>query len=327
MDFDSGYRLAIGTVNVAGLANKVEILGDLPPGIWSLTETHLTEAGAGFVKMAAKQMGRAVGRSVRSLYGAPAPSRTVDSSAGTWTGVCVLSDFPCMPVGIDWLDGVFTSGRTLISSHFVGETPVVVGTLYGAAQSPSFRDPLGITQELLRSLTVEVVDKSRGPRCIMGDFNCDLIQFPEMAYWRSQGWQEIQIFAQEVYHKPIEPTCKRVTVRDFVWCSPELLQFFVRAEVNHALFPDHSTVGGFFHFPGIVPVPGLGRFQSPFHGLKSVMMTGFRLFLTIRLPFDGLRTPPKTLAIGALQWNSHWPLLLPIPTENCLRAVEDGDKL
>ena len=52
----------------------------------------------------------------------------------------------------------------------------MVGTVYGAAQSPSFRDPLGITQTLLRSLTDEVVDRCRGPRCIMGDFNCGLLQ-------------------------------------------------------------------------------------------------------------------------------------------------------
>ena len=46
----------------------------------------------------------------------------------------------------------------MISTHFVGSTPLVVGTVYGAAQSPTFRDPLGITQCLLRSLIEEVVN-------------------------------------------------------------------------------------------------------------------------------------------------------------------------
>ena len=104
----------------------------------------------------------------------------MDSNAGTWTGVCAVSGFPCHAVDIPWPDGVYTSGRTLISTHFVGSTPLVVGTVYGAAQSPTFRDPLGITQCLLRSLIEEVVNHCRGPRCIMGDFNCSLMEFPEM---------------------------------------------------------------------------------------------------------------------------------------------------
>ena len=40
-----------------------------------------------------------------------------------------------------------------------------------------------------------VVDRGSGPRCIMGDFNCNLLQFPVMDYWRSKGWQELQIQA------------------------------------------------------------------------------------------------------------------------------------
>ena len=253
VDFDSGYRLAIGTANVAGLSNKVELLGSLPAGIWSLTETHLTAASMCPTQATIKQMGRAVGRSLRTVFGAPAPSRTVDSQAGTWTGVCTMSDFPCNSVTVGWPDGVFTSGRTLVSSHYVGSTHLVVGTVYGAAQSPSFRDPLGITQTLLRSLTDEVVDRCRGPRCIMGDFNCGLLQFPEMDYWRSLGWQEIQIHAQQLSHKPVAPTCKQVTVRDFVWCSPELLQYFCSSALYPGLFPDHAAVCGFFQFPGHRP--------------------------------------------------------------------------
>lgn len=249
MDFDSGYRFVLGTANVAGLSNKVAVLESLPAGIWSLTETHLTAAGMDPIRIAIKQMGRAVGRSLRTLFGAPAPSRTVDSQAGSWTGVCTVSDFPCATVPVQWPDGVFTSGRALVTSHFVGGTHLVVGTVYGAAQSPSFRDPLAITQTLLRSVADEIVHNCRGPRCIMGDFNCNLMQFPEMEQWRNLGWQEVQIFAQQVHLKPVEPTCKGVTIRDFVWCSPELLQFFQSAVVFPSVFPDHAVIGGVFHFP------------------------------------------------------------------------------
>eukprot|EP00435_Cladocopium_sp_Y103_P054136 s1486_g17.t1 len=198
-------------------------------------------------------MGRSVGRSLRMVFGAPAPARSIESAAGTWTGVCALSDFPCSSVSVDWPDGVFQCGRTLISSHYVGSTHVVVGTIYGAAQSPTFRNPLEITQSLLRSLTDEVVHKCRGPRCIMGDFNCGLLQLPEMDYWRSLGWQEIQIHSQQLFHQPVQPTCKQVTVRDYLWCSPELLQYFCSTAVLPGLFPDHSAICGFFRFPGHQP--------------------------------------------------------------------------
>eukprot|EP00435_Cladocopium_sp_Y103_P067936 s1011_g30.t1 len=250
LDFLSGHCLAVGTANVAGLSNKVPVLEDLPAGVWSLTETHLTAVNMNPVRMAIKQMGRAVGRSLRTVFGAPAPCRTVDSSAGTWTGVCTVSDYPSASVEIPWPDGIFASGRVLVSSHFVGATHLVVGTVYGAAQSPSFRDPLGITQSLLRAVADEVVFNCRGPRCIMGDFNCNLMQFPEMDQWRSLGWQEIQVVAQHLHHKPVEPTCKQVTVRDFMWCSPELLQYFQSTLVLPGVFPDHAAVGGVFRFPG-----------------------------------------------------------------------------
>eukprot|EP00438_Fugacium_kawagutii_P008244 Skav226263 [mRNA] locus=scaffold2708:168741:173468:+ [translate_table: standard] len=193
-------------------------------------------------------MGRAAGRHVRSLFGAPAPSRTVDSQSGTWTGVATVSDYPCAVVPVDWSPGVFDCGRTLLSSHFVGPLHVVVGSLYGFAQSPSHRDPLGATRLLLQSLTHEL-SQCRGPRVLMGDFNCDLLQFPELVFLRSQGWQEIQIQALQVHHKPVEPTCKRTTVRDYVWCSPELLAYYDHTLVHHDWFPDHSAVCASFRVP------------------------------------------------------------------------------
>lgn len=249
----SGYSFALGTANVAGLSNKIDVIGLLPPGIWGLTETHLTQQAMKPTQMAIKQMGRAVGRHVRTIYGAPAPSRTVDSYAGTWTGVCTLSDFPCHAVDVPWPEGVFTSARTMISSHFVGGSHLILGTLYGVAQSPSYKDPLTLTRVMLQTLVDEVALSSRGPRCLMGDWNCDLMQFPEMEFLRSRGWREVQIHAWHLHQKPIEPTCKRTTVRDYVWCSPELLQYFVSTSVDHDMFPDHSSVCGFFHFPAERP--------------------------------------------------------------------------
>lgn len=238
----SVLRFAVGTANVAGLSNKLDTLDVLPPGVWTLSETHLTDDG---IKCARSMI---AGRNTRSLYGAPAPPRTLDSHAGAWTGVATVSDFPCAVVPVDWSPGVFTSGPTLISSHNVGPLHLVVGSLYGVAQSPSHRDPLGATRLLLQSLVPEL-DHCRGPRVLRGDFNCDLLQFPELVHLRDQGWQELQIHALNVHQKPVECTCKRSTTRDFVWCSPELLCFYDCTAVHHDWFPDHSAVCGHFCVP------------------------------------------------------------------------------
>ena len=248
------YRLAIGTANVAGLSNKVGMVMDLPPGIWSLTETHLTEPGFRFIRKAFAAHGKDSQRSIRLQFGAPAPSRTVDSQSGTWTGVCTVSDFPAQALTSELEPDIFQCGRTLISSHHVGHVNVVVGTVYGVAQSPTFRDPLSLTRTLLQSISEQVVDRCRGPRCIQGDFNVDVMQFPEMRYWHSLGWRELQLHTLEQFHKPVEATCKGSTVRDFVWCSPELLHFLESTSVIHDSFPDHSAVCGFFRFPDSVPV-------------------------------------------------------------------------
>lgn len=145
----------IGAANVAGLSNKIDTLACLPPGVWTLSETHLTDSGMRSARGSIRRMGRAVGRNTRCLFGAPAPPRTLDSHAGSWTGVAVLSDFPCATPSVDWPPGVFTSGRTLISSHFIGSLHLVVGSVYGVAQSPTFRDPLGATRLLLRSVVAQ----------------------------------------------------------------------------------------------------------------------------------------------------------------------------
>ena len=68
MDFDSGITFAVGTANVAGQSNKVDVLSSLPGGLWSLTETHLTAAGMRPTQAAIKQMGHAVGRNLRTPH-------------------------------------------------------------------------------------------------------------------------------------------------------------------------------------------------------------------------------------------------------------------
>ena len=96
------YEVAIGTINVAGLSNKVQELVTFPEGIWTITETQLTEQGQkatlGSMRMAAREQSR----NLRCKFGHPAPSRVQDSEAGSWTGVCTLSDWPLQTMMVNW---------------------------------------------------------------------------------------------------------------------------------------------------------------------------------------------------------------------------------
>ena len=148
---------------------------------------------------------------------------------------------------------VFETGRVQAVTTYVGQTPIVMAMVYGAAQGPSFRDPLAITEELLCHVTANVVDHGVGPRCIVGDFNCDLMQFPIMQHWHNKGWRELQVHSQALHGTVCAATCKNVTVRDFVWCSPELLRFWTATSVHPNVFPDHAIVAGTFWIPASKP--------------------------------------------------------------------------
>eukprot|EP00438_Fugacium_kawagutii_P022674 Skav224898 [mRNA] locus=scaffold1112:405811:407437:+ [translate_table: standard] len=236
-------------MNVAGLSNKIELASTLPYGLWGLTETQLTEGGQRRAKSAMRQCASLERPAPRMVFGAGAPSRTVNSDAGTWTGVGFLSDFPIHSLPVCWPGTEYDCGRVMVSSACVGATQLISAVIYGFAQSPSHTDPLGKSQLLLRAVTEEVVMRARGPRCIMGDFNSGVMELPDTAIWRSLGWQELQLHSLAMHHKPVEPTCKNATVRDFVWCSPELLSFWDSTQLLHHMFPDHSGVSGLFRFP------------------------------------------------------------------------------
>lgn len=83
----------------------------------------------------------------------------------------------------------------------------------------------------------------------MGGFNCEVMDLPETILWRSMGWQELQLHALALKGKPIEPTCKQRTVRDFVWRSPELLSFWEDTSLFPSMYPDHATIFGQFRIP------------------------------------------------------------------------------
>ena len=297
---DSGISLAVGTANVAGLSNKVSVIMGLPPGLWGLTETHLTAPGFRNVQKAFRAESKQHGRNLRLVFGAPAPTRSIGSIAGTWTGVCTVSDFPAQRLPVTLPDDVYQSARALISSHHVGHINLAVGTVYGVAQSPSHRDPLAATRSILQAVSHQVVDQCRGPRCILGDFNCDVTQFPEMLYWHSLGWRDLQQHRLALCAHPVEATCKGSTVRDFVWCSPELLEFLESTSVLRGVLPDHSAVCGFFRFPETVPVSRYWPTPKPIPWEHVDRQAWTRFVDLTWSPFEWKGNPTKAFA----RWSS-----------------------
>ena len=64
------------------------------------------------------------------------------------------------------------------------------------------------------------------------------------------GWQEVQSLQRERFGSAIAPTCKQTTTKDYIWLSPELVQFFRTAEVVDHVYPDHGALLAHFQFFG-----------------------------------------------------------------------------
>ena len=126
---DEGLEFNLGTINVAGLANKVELAATLAPGLWGCTETQLSAKGQQYFNASFRRTAGSQNRMVRMVHGAPAPPRCLDSDAGSWTGVLAFSDFPTRPVTAQWQGAEYSSGRVVLSSTQVGHFTLTGATV------------------------------------------------------------------------------------------------------------------------------------------------------------------------------------------------------
>ena len=60
--------------------------------------------------------------------------------------------------------------------------------------------------------------------------------------WESLGWVEAQVFAKQTWQRDVQPTCKRKTVKDFIYPSPELLPFVRSVHTDDSYFADHALL-------------------------------------------------------------------------------------
>ncbi|CAK9082832.1 Retrovirus-related Pol polyprotein from type-1 retrotransposable element R2, partial [Durusdinium trenchii] len=323
----------MGSTNPSGLSRRVSEVMQLPPGIWSFSETQLTEQGFRSFASQARHLAKEQGRQLRIHSGAAAPPRFLGSAAGAWTGALTMSDFPQQLVHPQWKGAEFESGRLLMNTVHIGGLTLTGSTLYGPANSPTWKQPLSLLSELIDTVTEEIVLGRSGLRYVAGDFNCDRMQLPQFHEWYRRGWRELQQVAYDRWQQPFQPTCKASTQRDFFWASPELLQRLQQVEVWHDLFPDHSVVVGHFDLARSLeplyywPTPGtfwLDDEQIEVEQSKQVDFPAQQGWVTIhsdRLIVPGqtveqhvvLDTPQKVQNELADLWAGRWNVMASLP--------------
>ena len=231
----------IGATNPSGIVGKSMSYLDLEPGIWSISETQATEVGfKRFVKEL--RMFQPKDRNLQVRHGAFAPPRLHSRTAGSWTGVAQMSDFPMRVLEIPWRGHEWSSGRTMVSSFHLGQHCLVGATVYGPPKGPTYANHRSLTAELLSTITEEIVYGLSGPRFVAGDLNLDTCDLPVFDLWRQAGWCEIQEFAESRWNCPRVPTCKGTTIRDHVWLSPEMLGWITQVNCQSDVFADRAAL-------------------------------------------------------------------------------------
>ena len=243
--------LRIGCSNPGGLRGKELTALQLGCGIWCYAETHLTHGLQRAVTTSLSRTGSQMNRQIKAHFGAPVAFRSNSVEAGTWSGVGVLSDFPSRELNVAWQHGERSSGRVLITRHLINQLPFLVAACYGFPSGPTWPNSRQLTGQLLSSLTREMVISGSGPRIIAGDFNSAIHQQDEFRIWESYGWTEAQVHANTCWHRPIQPTCKKATVVDMIWMSPEAAMLCRNVD-NIDIFADHTTLYADFAVPTFI---------------------------------------------------------------------------
>ena len=239
----------LGTANVAGALSKVQSVAELPFGYWGVTESHLTGTGIQSFRSSFRHSRAELHRPSKLAFGAPVPPRAADSIAGTWAGTLSACDFPIRSLHSPDDSVPYMTGRLHYAAFCVDQVQITGACVYGASQGPTYSDPLRITSEILDEVTQHLVRSNHGPRFVVGDFNAGLMDTFATQEWHDAGWRELQQFLAERYQRPIQPTCKKATTRDFVWLSPELLPYIIDGGILEDWFPDHDPVYALLQLP------------------------------------------------------------------------------
>eukprot|EP00435_Cladocopium_sp_Y103_P057264 s169_g19.t1 len=228
--------------NPTGLRGKSATLAALSEysATFAVQETHLTAQGIGsFKKEIHWQQTK-----FHMTQGAPAPPKNTSAKTigGKQTGVAFLSHYPLRSLNHHWTQEDHATGRCLATAAYINQRWVTMGTVYGYSEGAHTLEVQQNTDRLLQGLTSRVVDGAHGLRMISGDWNMDREHITQAEHWETKGWIEAQHLAQMKWQKPIQCTCKRTTVKDFLYLSPEMIPYVTDIQLNWTTFADHAVI-------------------------------------------------------------------------------------
>ena len=261
-----GPEWSFGVGNLNGLNSKAFGLVESPVDTWLFSETHLTAPG--------EKVFRANLREAQAPYkafvgGSPVPARSTVSDIGQFSGVGVLSKFPVRRLPHAWPEIAFRSGRLVCVSVFCQGIWVSGVVVYGTPTGGTHSHGKEVTNQLLE-LALDRVNQLSGPRFLAGDWNHDLDKLSSVSVMQRLGFQDCQdVRASQTGILP-QATCRGKTRRDYMFMSRELINLFVRCEVDDETVSDHASLVCFFN-GGINPlrfawpIPDQMEWESPEH--------------------------------------------------------------
>lgn len=95
---------------------------------------------------------------------------------------------------------------------------------------------------MLSGLTSRIVEGAQGLQMLAGDRNLDRSCIPQADIWESKGWFEAQHFAYLKWQRPVLATCKRKTIKDYLYLSPEVLPYIQDVVIDWSTFADHAEI-------------------------------------------------------------------------------------
>ena len=191
-----GPGFTLGTFNPTGLGAKQRVVAQMEPGIYGVTETHLTHRGLQDFKVGLK-LG---GAPFSFWHGHAAQPRARSQSTGAYQGVGFLSSFPARIVAQSWPPEVYQTSRVQVASFLAGDIWILGGVCYGFATDKSRTEPV------LDAVIDRVLSQPVGPRFLAGDWNLELHELPQLALLRARGFVEIQDLRAARTGQEVEPT-------------------------------------------------------------------------------------------------------------------------
>ena len=246
-------HFTIGTFNPTGLLRKGERVADMAPSqsLWGVTETHLTKSA---VVQFRKEL-KFTSYQARVVPGHPAShlSQSAGAIGGKAEGVCMISDCPVRALPGQWDTDIWQSSRIQAAACLMGDVWVKMGVFYGFAKDPLQVHVQEASDNLLGALVDRVAKQSVGPRIICGDFNQELMALPQCQELSALGFVEVQQWANQMWGQEIQPTCKKKTVKDFLWVSKEMIPLIRRVWVDDTFYADHAVLAIDVSFPSSRP--------------------------------------------------------------------------